>query len=179
MLEWPLLPASRRLDASGMGRRAAAAWREQMQTIMAKPTDPAQWYLVDAKGQVLGRLASRVAAVLRGKARPTFTPSVAGDYVIIVNADKIRLTGRKAQQKIYYRHSGYPSGLRATPAGKMLQRHPETVIKEAVRGMLPKTPLGRDCLRQLRIYRGGAHRHEAQKPVPLVLDYRVRKGREE
>jgi len=143
-----------------------------MRTIMAKPGEHQRWYVVDAKGQVLGRLASRVAAVLRGKARPTFTPSVSGDYVVIINADKIRLTGRKAQQKMYYRHSGYPGGLRATPAGKMLQRHPETVLKEAVRGMLPKTPLGRECLRKLRVYRGDAHRHVAQQPVPLELSRR-------
>lgn len=143
-----------------------------MRTIMAKPGEHSRWYVVDAKGHVLGRLASRVAAVLRGKARPTFTPSVSGDYVVIINADKIRLTGRKAQQKMYYRHSGYPGGLRATPAGKMLQRHPETVLKEAVRGMLPKTPLGRECLRKLRVYRGDAHRHVAQQPVALELSRR-------
>jgi len=145
-----------------------------MRTIVAKPGEHARWYVVDAKGQVLGRLASRVAAVLRGKIRPTFTPSVSGDYVVVVNADKIRLTGRKMTQKIYYRHSGYPGGLRATPAGKMLQRHPETVLKEAVRGMLPKTALGRECLRKLRVYRGEAHRHAAQQPV--ALDALVRGG---
>ena len=143
-----------------------------MRTFMATTTGAASastWYLVDAKGQVLGRLASRIALVLRGKAKPTFTPSVAGDHVIVVNADKIRLTGKKAQKKIYYRHSGYPSGIRATPAGKLLQRHPEEVLREAVRGMLPKTPLGRDCLRHLRIYRGEAHRHAAQQPKALQL----------
>lgn len=139
-----------------------------MKTVMAKPGDPGRWFVVDAKGQVLGRLASRIASVLRGKARPTFTPSTGGDHIVVVNADKIRLTGRKAQQKIYYRHSGYPGGLRATPAGKLLQRHPETVLKEAVWGMLPHTPLGRECLRKLRIYRGEAHRHAAQQPTPLA-----------
>ncbi len=149
-----------------------------MHTAMAKPGAPARWYVVDATGQVLGRLASRIAAVLRGKTRPTYTPSVGGDYVIVVNADKIRLTGRKAQQKLYYRHSGYPGGLRATPAGKVLQRHPEVVLKEAVRGMLPKTPLGRACLRKLRVYRGEAHRHAAQQPVPLALPDRTAKGRD-
>ena len=139
-----------------------------MRTVMRKPDDAAKWFVVDAKGQVLGRLASRVASVLRGKARPTFTPSAGGDYVIVVNAEKIRLTGRKAQQKIYYRHSGYPGGLRETPAGKLMQRHPETVLRAAVRGMLPKNPLGRECLRKLRIYRGEAHRHAAQQPVALM-----------
>ncbi len=138
-----------------------------MRTIVAKPGEHARWYVVDAKGHVLGRLASRVASVLRGKTRPTYTPSVSGDYVVVINADKIRLTGRKAVQKIYYRHSGYPGGLRATPAGKMLQRHPETVLKEAVKGMLPKTALGRACLRKLRVYRGEAHRHAAQQPMAL------------
>lgn len=137
-----------------------------------------RWFLVDAKDQVLGRLASQVAAVLKGKNRPTYAPSVTGDYVIVVNADKIRLTGRKAEQKIYYRHSGYPGGLRATAAGKMMARRPEYVIREAVRGMLPKNPLGRECLRKLRIYRGGAHRHAAQQPQSLVLAGRAAKGRE-
>jgi large subunit ribosomal protein L13 len=141
-----------------------------VRTTLMVSNEPGRWFLVDAKGQVLGRLASQVASVLRGKARPTYTPSAGGDYVIVVNADKIRLTGRKAQQKVYYRHSGYPSGLRATPAGKLLQQHPETVVREAVRGMLPKTPLGRLCLRKLRIYRGESHRHTAQQPVPLALN---------
>jgi len=140
-----------------------------MRTTLMPGSHTGQWFLVDAKGQVLGRLASRIASVLRGKARPTFTPSMGGDYVIVVNAEKIRLTGRKAQQKMYYRHSGYPSGIRATPAGKLLQRHPETVIREAVRGMLPKNPLGRECLRKLRIYRGEGHRHAAQRPAALQL----------
>jgi large subunit ribosomal protein L13 len=140
-----------------------------VRTTLMPANQAGQWFLVDAKGQVLGRLASRVASVLRGKARPTFTPSEGGDYVIVVNAEKIRLTGKKAQQKMYYRHSGYPSGIRATPAGKLLQRHPEAVLREAVRGMLPKTPLGRECLRKLRIYRGEAHRHAAQKPAALQL----------
>jgi large subunit ribosomal protein L13 len=143
-----------------------------MRTFMGAPDRPAQWFVVDAKGQVLGRLASRLAAVLRGKARPTYTPSVSGDYVIVVNADKIRLTGRKAEQKIYYRHSGYPGGLRATAAGVLLQRRPEALLKEAVRGMLPKTPLGRECLRKLRVYRGETHRHEAQQPVALAFPRR-------
>jgi large subunit ribosomal protein L13 len=147
-----------------------------MRTTFMKASGAGQWYVVDARGQVLGRLASRIASVLRGKTRPTFTPSRGGDYVIVVNAEKIRLTGRKLQQKIYYRHSGYPSGIRATPAGKLLQRHPEAVLREAVRGMLPKNPLGRECLRKLRIYRGGTHRHAAQ--VPAVLDLTSSQGRE-
>ena len=139
---------------------------------------PAKWFLVDAKGQVLGRLASRVAAVLKGKNRPTYAPSTAGDYVVVVNADKIRMTGRKAEQKIYFQHSGYPGGLRATAAGKMLQRKPEYVIREAVRGMLPKKVLGRECLRKIRVYRGEAHRHAGQQPQPLAIGARGAKGRE-
>ncbi len=148
-----------------------------MRTEMGKQ-GPGHWFVVDAKGQILGRLASQIASVLRGKARPTYTPSQSGDYVVVVNADKIRLTGRKAQQKMYYRHSGYPNGLKSTPAGKMLQRHPETVLKEAVRGMLPKNPLGRECLGKLRVYRGAAHRHVAQQPTALVLAGRTTKGRD-
>ncbi len=149
-----------------------------MRTMMAKPGDPARWFVVDAKGQVLGRLASRLAAVLRGKARPTFTPTVSGDYVIVVNADKIRLTGRKAQQKVYHRHSGYPGGLRTIQVGKLLERRPGVVLKEAVWGMLPHTPLGRECLRKLRVYRGETHRHAAQQPAPLVVEGKSTQGRE-
>jgi large subunit ribosomal protein L13 len=149
-----------------------------MRTVLAKADEKAQWFVVDASGQVLGRLASRLASILRGKTRPTFTPSVSGDYVIVVNVDKIRLTGRKAQQKMYYRHSGYPDGLRATPAGKMLAKRPEMVLRLAVRGMLPKNPLGRECLRKLRVYRGGTHRHVAQQPVPLTIERRPAKGRD-
>jgi large subunit ribosomal protein L13 len=149
-----------------------------MRTDVVIAGAPAKWFLVDANGQVLGRLASQVAAVLKGKNRPTYAPSTTGDYVIIVNADKIRLTGRKAEQKIYYRHSGYPGGLRATAAGKMLQRRPEYVIREAVRGMLPKNVLGRECLRKLRVYRGDAHRHAGQQPQPLSIRARTGKGRD-
>jgi large subunit ribosomal protein L13 len=149
-----------------------------MRTEVVISGTPARWFLVDAKGQVLGRLASQVAAVLKGKTRPTYAPSTTGDYVVVVNADKIRLTGRKAQQKIYYRHSGYPGGLRATAAGTMLQRRPEYVIREAVRGMLPKNVLGRACLRKLRIYRGEGHRHTAQQPKALALAGRTAKGRD-
>ena len=149
-----------------------------MRTDVVISGPPARWFLVDAKGQVLGRLASQVAAVLKGKNRPTYAPSTTGDYVIVVNADKIRLTGRKLEKKIYYRHSGYPGGLRATAAGKMLQRRPEYVIREAVRGMLPKNVLGRACLRKLRVYRGDAHRHAGQQPQALTLAGLTAKGRD-
>jgi large subunit ribosomal protein L13 len=149
-----------------------------MPTFMDKPgSAPPRWYVVDAKGQILGRLASRIAAVLRGKTRPTYTPHVGGgDYVIVINADKVRVTGRKLQQKVYYRHSGYPGGLKEVTLGKLLQRRPEEVLKAAVRGMLPNTPLGRACFRRLRVYRGPAHPHVAQKPVPLDLGSELRKG---
>ena len=145
---------------------------------MAKPGEHSQWFVIDAKGQVLGRLASRIAAVLRGKMRPTFTPSVAGDFVVVVNADKIRLTGRKAQQKIYYRHSAYPGGLRAVAAGKLLEKHPERLLKNAVQGMLPATPMGRDCLRKLRVYKGETHRHAAQQPAVLSFERKATQRRE-
>lgn len=142
-----------------------------MRTFQQKPADVKRnWFIVDAEGKVLGRLASRVAAVLRGKHKPTFTPHVDdGDFVIVVNAAKVRLTGRKADQKIYYRHSGYPGGLRATPAGEMLQRKPEYVLREAVERMLPKSPLGRAMLKKLKIYRAADHRHQAQQPKVLEL----------
>jgi len=138
---------------------------------MAKPGEiDRRWYVVDARGKVLGRLATRVAMVLRGKQKPQFTPHVdTGDFVIIVNAQKVLLTGKKLRQKIYYRSSGYPGGLKATTAGTMLKTHPERVIQHAVRGMLPKTKLGDALYRKLKVYAGEKHPHEAQKPVPLEV----------
>ena len=140
-------------------------------TYMAKPGEiDRRWYVVDARGKVLGRLATRVAMVLRGKQKPQFTPHVdTGDFVIVVNAQKVRLTGKKLRQKIYYRSSGYPGGLKATNAGTMLKTHPERVIQHAVRGMLPKTKLGDALYRKLKVYAGEKHPHEAQKPVPLEV----------
>jgi len=140
-------------------------------TYMAKPGEiDRRWYVVDARGKVLGRLATRVAMVLRGKQKPQFTPHVdTGDFVIVVNAQKVRLTGKKLRQKIYYRSSGYPGGLKATSAGTMLKTHPERVIQHAVRGMLPKTKLGDALYRKLKVYAGEKHPHEAQKPVPLEV----------
>lgn len=142
-----------------------------MKTYMAKPNEVQErWYLVDASGKVLGRLASRIAAVLRGKHRPTFTPHVdLRDFVVVINAEKIRLTGRKAQQKMLYRHSGYPGGLKAVSYGTLLATNPEKLIREAVRGMLPKNPLGRKLLKKLKVYRGPDHPHQAQQPEPLEL----------
>jgi large subunit ribosomal protein L13 len=129
---------------------------------------PRNWYVVDAQDKVLGRLASRIAMVLRGKTKPVFTPHMdSGDFVVVVNAAQVRLTGRKLDNKFYYRHSGYPGGLKTTTARHLLQRKPEEVLRHAVRGMLPKNSLGRHLLKKLKIYAGGEHPHEAQQPVPL------------
>ncbi len=140
-------------------------------TYTAKPGEvERRWYVVDAQGKVLGRLASELAMVLRGKRKPQFTPHVdTGDFVIVVNAEKVRLTGNKLRQKIYYRASGYPGGLKETAAGALLKSHPERLIQYAVRGMLPKTKLGDALYRKLKGYAGGKHPHQAQKPVALEL----------
>jgi large subunit ribosomal protein L13 len=128
------------------------------------------WYVVDADGKILGRLATRVATLLRGKHKPLFTPHMdTGDFVIVVNAKAIRLTGRKLKQKMMYRHSGYPGGLRETSYETLLKTHPERLITEAVRGMLPKTRQGRQLLKKLKVYAGPTHEHQAQKPAPLNL----------
>ena len=129
------------------------------------------WYVVDARDLTLGRLATRVASVLRGKHKPTFTPHVdTGDHVIVVNADKVMLTGRKREQKTYYRHTGYPGGIKAVTAGKLLEGpHADRVVRQAVRGMLPKTPLGRKMLNKLKVYAGPDHPHAAQQPQELPL----------
>ncbi|UCF29909.1 MAG: 50S ribosomal protein L13 [bacterium] len=142
-----------------------------MKTYSAKKGEvQRRWVLVDAEGQVLGRLASRVAGVLRGKNRPQYTPHVdTGDFVIVVNAEKIHLTGNKAEDKIYYRHSGYPGGIRAMTAAEMLQKKPEQVIKKAVKGMLPKNRLGQAMLSKLKVYAGPDHPHEAQRPEKISL----------
>ena len=129
-----------------------------------------EWYVVDASGQTLGRLATRVAHVLRGKHKPTYSTSVdTGDCVIVVNAEKIQVTGRKLDQKIYYRFSGYPGGLKEITLRNLLQKHPERVIEHAVRGMLPKNRLGRQMFRKLKVYVGPDHPHAAQQPKPLEL----------
>ena len=128
------------------------------------------WFVIDAQDRVLGRLASQVASVLRGKHKPSFTPhSDQGDFVIVLNARKLRLTGRKLQDKLYRRHSGYLGGMKETSAGRMLQIHPDRVLRSAVQGMLPKGPLGRRMLSKLKIYPDGTHPHAAQKPQPLEL----------
>ena len=127
-----------------------------------------QWLVVDASNQVLGRLASEIARLLRGKHKATFTPSLdTGDFVVVVNAERVALTGQKLDEKKYYRHSGYPGGLRVRTAREMLDKHPERLIRAAVWGMLPKNRLGRRLLRKLKIYSGPEHPHAAQQPEPL------------
>jgi large subunit ribosomal protein L13 len=129
-----------------------------------------RWFLVDADGRVVGRLATQIANVLRGKHKPTFTPHVdSGDFVVVVNAAKVRLTGRKLEGKIYHRHTGYPGGVRSTTAGRVMQERPERVLRSAVVGMLPKNRLGRRLATKLKIYRGADHPHVAQQPQPLAL----------
>lgn len=129
-----------------------------------------RWHVVDAGGKVLGRLASQIAHVLRGKHKPVYSPHVdAGDFVIVINAAQVRLTGRKLEGKVYYRHTGYPGSVRETTAGEMLEKHPERVIEKAVRGMLPKNALGRRMLRKLKVYSDADHPHTAQKPEALEI----------
>ena len=143
-----------------------------MKTYMAKAESlERKWYVVDADGMVLGRLASQVAAILRGKNKPVFTPHVdTGDHVIILNADKVVLTGKKLDQKKYYHHSGYPGGLKEITYRNLIKNKPEFAVYEAIRRMLPKGPLGRSMLTKLRVYRGTEHKHAAQKPETLVLN---------
>ena len=142
-----------------------------MKTYMAKgETVERSWYVVDAENMVLGRLSSQVAAILRGKHKPTYTPHVdTGDHVIIVNAAKVRLTGRKLDQKKYYHHTGYPGGLKETTYCRLLETKPEFAVYESIRRMMPKGPLGRQMLKKVRIYAGPTHNNAAQKPEPLTL----------
>ena len=128
------------------------------------------WYVVDAEGETLGRLAARIAPILKGKHKPIYTPHLdCGDFVIVVNAEKVRVTGRKLDQKFYHRHSGYPGGLKSISLRDQLDKHPERVLEAAIRGMLPKNKLGRRMIKKLKVYAGGAHPHEAQQPKPLEL----------
>ena len=142
-----------------------------MNSYMASPsTIERKWYVVDAEGCTLGRLSSQVAAILRGKNKPTFTPHFdAGDYVIIVNAEKIKVSGNKLNEKIYYHHSDYVGGMKETTLKEMLAKKPERVIELAVKGMLPKGPLGREMYKKLFVYAGPDHKHEAQKPEVLTF----------
>ena len=142
-----------------------------MKTFMASPaTIDRKWYVVDAEGQTLGRLASEVAKVLRGKNKPIFTPHIdTGDYVIVINAEKIAVTGKKMDQKIYYHHSDYVGGMKETTLREKLAKKPEEVVELAVKGMLPKGPLGRDMYKKLFVYAGAEHPHAAQKPEVLTF----------
>ena len=142
-----------------------------MKTYMANPDKiERKWYVVDADGQTLGRLASEVAKVLRGKNKPVYTPHIdTGDYVIIVNADKVKVTGKKMDQKIYYHHSDYVGGMKETTLKEMMAKKPEKVLELAVKGMLPKGPLGRSMIKKLHVYAGPEHKHEAQKPEVLTF----------
>lgn len=146
--------------------------RQQIQTTTA--TTPAViergWWLIDAQGMTLGRLASKVAPILRGKHKPYFTPHLdTGDYVIIVNADKIHVTGKRMDQKLYYRHSGYPGGLKSMTLREMMSQSPTRALKLAIKGMLPKGPLGRQMITKLKVYAGGEHPHQAQQPNALEI----------
>ena len=144
-----------------------------MKSFMASPsTIERKWYVVDATGYTLGRLAANVAAVLRGKNKPTFTPSLdTGDYVIIVNADKVKVTGKKLDQKIYFNHSDYVGGMKETTLRELMAKKPERAVELAVKGMLPKGPLGRTMYTKLHVYAGADHKHQAQKPEVLEIKY--------
>jgi len=143
-----------------------------MKTWNAKPADVDQrWYVVDAEGKTLGRLATQIADTLRGKRKPQYTPHVdTGDFVVVVNAEKVAVTGQKLDDKLYYRHSGYPGGLRQRTLREQLERRPTEVLRVAVKGMLPRNKLARAQMRKLKIYAGPEHPHEAQRPEPLPLE---------
>jgi large subunit ribosomal protein L13 len=143
-----------------------------MKTFVAKPNEvKRKWYVVDAEGLVLGRMASEIAKILRGKHKPDFTPHVdTGDYIIVINADKVVLTGKKADQKLYRRHSGHPGGLKEIKYKHLMERKPELAIELAVKRMLPKNSLGRAMFKKLKVYRGSEHNHVAQKPEKLELN---------
>lgn len=142
-----------------------------MKTFVAKPaTVKRDWYVVDAEGKTLGRIATEIATRLRGKHKPEYTPHVdTGDYIIVVNAEKVTVTGNKAQDKIYYSHSGYPGGLKSMSFEKLQAKKPEMIIEAAVKGMLPRGPLGRDMFRKLKVFAGPEHNHAAQQPKPLEI----------
>ncbi len=143
-----------------------------MKTFSAKKEDvEPKWYIVDANGEVLGRLASKVATILRGKHKPTFTPHVdTGDFVVIINAEKVRLTGNKMKDKTYYHHTGFPGGIRSITAEKLLKKNPTEVLKKAIKGMLPKNSLGRQIFKKAKIYVSTDHPHAAQQPEALALN---------
>ena len=140
-------------------------------SFIAKPAEvERKWYVIDAEGQNLGRMASQIAMILRGKNKPTYTPHVdCGDYVIVINAEKVAVTGKKRKEKIYKRHTGYPGGLRETTFEEMMVKHPTEVVRHAIKGMMPNGKLGRQMYKKLKVYAGPEHEHAAQKPEVLVL----------
>jgi len=140
-------------------------------TFSAKPAEVKRdWYVVDAEGKTLGRLATEIAHRLRGKHKPEYTPHVdTGDYIVVINAEKVRVTGRKSTDKVYYHHTGYIGGIKSITFDKLLQKAPERIIEKAVKGMLPKNPLGRAMYRKLKVYAGSEHQHSAQQPKPLDI----------
>ena len=142
-----------------------------MKSFSAKPTDiRREWFVIDAADKVLGRLATEIARRLRGKHKPQFTPHMdTGDHIVVINAEKVRLTGRKAEDKVYHRHSGYPGGIKTATFKELRDQHPERIIETAVKGMLPKNPLGRQVFKKLHVYAGGEHKHHAQQPTPLDI----------
>lgn len=165
----------------GLGRgwnqeRRGEGEDEEMKTHAVKRDEiTRQWYVVDATDQPLGRLASRIATILRGKHKTIYSPHLdVGDFVIVVNAEKVYLSGRKLEQKVYYHHSGYPGGLKTEPIARVLKTHPTRVIERAVRGMLPHNALGRHMLQKLKVYAGPTHPHQAQQPQPLPVEQRER-----
>jgi len=173
---WPRTVAPWGAGGSWLVIRSRALYtRRPVRTYSPKAAEIRRdWHEVDASGAVLGRLASEVARVLRGKHKPTFAPHLdTGDYVIVVNAAKVVLSAGKGEKKLHYRYSGYPGGIRARSYGEMLAKRPEEVVRIAVRGMLPKGPLGRQMLRKLKVYAGPDHPHAAQTPKPLALDHSV------
>jgi large subunit ribosomal protein L13 len=154
--------------------RCSAWWKEfhlGVKTYTVRKGDiKREWYVVDAQGKTLGRLASEIAKILRGKHKPIYVPHLdCGDYVIVVNAEKVRVTGKKLDKKFYYRHSGYPGGLKSISLRNQLQKHPTRVMEAAVRGMLPKNRLGRAMIKKLKVYAGDSHPHQAQQPKALAL----------
>ena len=166
-------PSASKFDGGGFSRSSCGQRSPiEMKTYVATPQNRQRdWYVVDAQGRTLGRLATQIAETLRGKGKPQYTPHVdTGDFVVVVNAEKIAVTGKKLDDKMYYRHSGYPGGLRSRPLREELKRRPTEVLRKAVRGMLPRNRLGRAQLLKLKIYAGPEHPHEAQAPKPLPLE---------
>jgi len=170
----PWVERSGLLESAPGGRLVRRFYVTVNRTWNAKPGEvERRWYLVDAEGQTLGRVATRIADVLRGKDKPVYTPHVdTGDFVVVVNAEKIAVTGKKLDEKLYYRHSGYPGGLRSRPLREQLARRPTEVLRKAVKGMMPRNRLARAQMKKLKIYAGPEHPHEAQAPEPLTLETR-------